>query len=121
MCRLFWQVLCGADNTVVDRIINYSNDSFNNVGLYLPDGGTDIEELVNPGSKVDISVTARLHNPEVYSVVQTPVLRLKFLITYKAQTEARIRATTVVGEDVIIFRVAGNTSPILRFIILWRN
>jgi hypothetical protein len=43
MCRLLWHVLRGADNAQIEQILNYGNNNFNNVGLYLPDGGTDIE------------------------------------------------------------------------------
>jgi hypothetical protein len=113
MCRLLWNVLRGADNAQVDQILNYNNNDFNNVGLYLPDGGTDIEELADPGSKVQISVTASLLE-QLLCFGQAGSLRLKFCITYKVQTEARVRATAFVTEDVTIFRVIGSPSPMFR-------
>ncbi|KAH6638480.1 heterokaryon incompatibility protein-domain-containing protein [Boeremia exigua] len=64
MCRNLWRMLQGADGTLLDQVTKYSNDTFNATNLYLPDGGTDLEELLNPGPKVKLSASASLQYPE---------------------------------------------------------
>jgi hypothetical protein len=63
VCRLLWQMLRGADDTLLDQVLKYGNDEFNATSLYLPDGGTDIEELTNPGPKVKLTASAILKYP----------------------------------------------------------
>ena len=63
VCRLLWQILRGADDTLLDQVLRYGNDEFNATSLYLPDGGTDLEELMNPGPKVKLTASATLEYP----------------------------------------------------------
>lgn len=111
LCHLFWLVLRGADDALVDQILKYSSDTFNTMNLYLPDGGTDIEELVNPGPKVKLTATATLrYAPITRQLINTAFLRLRFHVAYKTQASSATYATTTVSEHVTIFRALGEAS-----------
>jgi hypothetical protein len=108
LCHLLWLVLCGADDALVDQIIKYGSDTFNTMSLYLPDGGTDIEELLNPGPKVKLTATATLrHAPIKRQQTNTAFLRLRFHVVYKTQASNSTDATAIVRENVTIFRALG--------------
>ncbi|KAJ4365386.1 hypothetical protein N0V95_000533 [Ascochyta clinopodiicola] len=59
ICQLLWTVLRKADGTLVDQIAKFSNDGINKAGLYLSDGGTDIDEVLNE-PKVELATFASL-------------------------------------------------------------
>ena len=58
MCHLLWSVL--SETPLVSRFSKYNDDKFNSTGLYLPDGGTDIDELVDPGPRVKLASRASM-------------------------------------------------------------
>jgi hypothetical protein len=128
VCSLLWQILRGSDNTLLDQVLKYSNDEFNATSLYLPDGGTDIEELINPGPKVNISASANLEYPGLLQssplhassrrrrvnlqiprtpTYITPSLRLQLTVAFKAQPGSRQSSNTTVQEELTVFQSSG--------------
>lgn len=115
MCRLLWDILRGTDDTLVHQILNYDSGDFNVTGPYLPDGGTDIEELLNPGPKVRLAVIAqldkegqairrRLKRSGRSADMHKSSLSLKFKISYRTHANSRGLVQTYVHEEVAIFR-----------------
>ena len=111
MCSLLWLVLRGTDDALVDQILRYGNDNFNNTGLYFSDGGTDIEELLNPGQKVKLSLTACLkyQDPDPRSSNRAIALSLQFDISYRTHAGPQGYFTTSAHGDLVIFRDSGNS------------
>jgi hypothetical protein len=100
MCRFLWRVLCRNESTITGQTLYPRHGSLNNVGLYLQDGGKDIESML---------ISAGLYVPRKAYQTQSTPLRLKFLMTYRAQSENGISDTHAFGEVVTIFRLAGNS------------
>jgi hypothetical protein len=111
MCSLLWLVLRGTDDALVDQILRYGNDNFNNTGLYFSDGGTDIEELLNPGQKVKLSLAACLkyQDPDPRSPNRAIALSLQFDISYRTHAGPQGYFTTSTHGDLVIFRDSGNS------------
>lgn len=102
MCALLWHILRGSDDSLVDQILKYSDNDFNSTGLYHPDGGTDIDELLAPGPKVKITVTASLSKRRMKRLSHISCT-LRFDISYKTHAGSRRDMETSMQEDVTIF------------------
>jgi hypothetical protein len=76
MCRFLWRVLCRNESTITGQTLYPRHGSLNNVGLYLQDGGKDIESMsISAGLYVPhkgLSNTKHSFTAEVSYDVQSP-------------------------------------------------